>query len=144
MEIRYMTLEEVEDVFWLEQQNFSHPWSQESIAKAAKQPENLYLVAVEGDKVLGYCGIWCSMDYADLCRIVVMPERRKQGIASALLDVGVKGCRERRMEKLLLEVRASNIAAIALYEKKKFQKIYTRRNYYSNPVEDACIMQLLL
>lgn len=142
MQIREMTEGDLEAVAELEQQIFSNPWSGQSIQKAYEQEQNIYLIAEEEGEVAGYCGIWCSFDTADLCRIAVVPKWRRKGVASLLLDEAVKRCSLYQVQSLLLEVRASNMPAIYLYEKMNFQKIHVRKKYYRNPVADAWIMQL--
>lgn len=142
MEIELMREEDLDQVSFLEKETFANPWGREEIWKACCQSQNIYLTARENSVVTGYCGIWCSMEQADLCQIAVAPEWRRQGVASALLKRAVEECRCRQVKQLLLEVRMSNAAAVCLYEKEHFDTIYIRKGYYKNPVEDARIMQL--
>ena len=67
---------------------------------------------------------------------------RQQGAARGLLKEGLRLCKERSVESVLLEVRESNIPAIRLYEKTGFARIGKRKKYYKEPVEDAILMQL--
>lgn len=141
MQIRRMSEKDIESVAELEQQIFSSPWRKESIEKAYLIEANIYLVAEVEGKIAGYCGLWTSFETADLCNIAVHPEHRRKGIADAILKESFGFCRQRQVEQMLLEVRKSNVSAIALYCKNGFKNIDIRKNYYKNPVEDAIIMQ---
>lgn len=141
MKIRKMSEKDVEEVARIEQQIFTSPWSRESLQRACKEEDNIYLVAERENKLIGYCGIWCSFESADLCNIAVLPGMRRQGVAEAILDEAVSLCRQRNVEQMLLEVRISNVAAISFYQKKGFFRINIRKAYYKNPTEDAVIMK---
>ena len=144
MQIKSMTEEDLDQVSLLERETFANPWGKEEIRKACCHEQNIYLTAREDGVVAGYCGVWCSVDQADLCQIAVAPEWRRQGVATALLQRVAEECRHRQVKQLLLEVRMSNTAAVCFYEKEHFDTIYIRKGYYRDPVEDARIMQLSL
>lgn len=144
MQIKLMEEEDLDEVWDLEKKVFANPWNRESIWKACSQTENIYLTARENGDLVGYCGVWCSMEQADLCQIAVASQWRRKGVASALLEKAVEECRHRQAERLLLEVRVSNTAAVSFYEKEHFKTIYVRKGYYRNPVEDARIMERIL
>ncbi len=96
------------------------------------------------DKVVGYCLYQMVFEQAEILRIGTHPEYKRQGIASQLLSVLNKQLQACEVESLLLEVRADNKPAIALYEQQKFTVIHTRRDYYQvphQPAIDALIMQ---
>ena len=80
------------------------------------------------------------IDESDVMNLAVHPDYRRQGIAEKLMEALEKGLRERESKSLTLEVRASNVSAIALYEKLGFQQVGLRKNYYRNPKEDALIL----
>ena len=80
------------------------------------------------------------MEDADLCHIAVAPEQRSQGIATQLLGMAITECEHRGVKRILLEVRASNYDAIALYGSRGFRSVGRRRHYYEHPKEDAVIM----
>lgn len=83
-------------------------------------------------------------DRAELIRIAVLPEYRKKHIATRLMNMLIKDLNENHINKCFLEVRKSNKIAIDLYEKYNFKLINIRKNYYSNPLEDAFDMMLEL
>lgn len=77
----------------------------------------------------------------ELENIAVLPEFRRKGVACGLLSALLAQARSLRAERILLEVRASNHAAIRLYHASGFQSLARRREYYRNPPEDAIILQ---
>ena len=81
---------------------------------------------------------------AELETIAVAPERQRQGVGRELLAVLAEALRRRHVQNLLLEVRASNHAAVSLYQQAGFQQAGRRPNYYTGPVEDAALMRLTL
>ena len=82
------------------------------------------------------------LDEGNLDNIAVAPAYRRQGVADALLSV-VTGFGREHLSRLMLEVRASNAPAIALYEKYGFAAVGRRKNYYDAPREDAVLMTLV-
>ena len=138
--IRYMTDEDVGDVCRIDAASFAKPWQQEEFIKAVHREDTIYLVADSGSAIVGFCGLWCSMEDADLCHIAVAPEQRSQGIETQLLGMAITECEHRGVKRILLEVRASNYDAIALYGSRGFRSVGRRRHYYEHPKEDAVIM----
>lgn len=139
--IRYelMTASHVEAVAHLEQVCFSDPWSLASVTSELTNPLSLWVVALDGDKVVGYVGSQTVMGDADMMNIAVDPDYRKRGIALLLVETLICRLREKDAVSLTLEVRASNVPAISLYEKLGFQQVGVRPNYYRNPKENAIL-----
>ena len=81
-----------------------------------------------------------AADQGYITNVAVRPEYRRQGVASQLLEVFARFAQGRGLAFLSLEVRASNAAARALYEKHGYVQAGLRRNYYEHPREDAVIM----
>jgi len=142
--IRRMVEEDLQGVVQLEGQIFPKPWSEKSFRDALASPDHCYLTAVRGNTVVGYCGLWCSFDTADLCNMAVAGDFRKHGLGSELLRRGLAAVKDRGVERILLEVRRSNVPAIALYAKFGFERLGIRPGYYSHPTEDGILMGKLL
>ena len=138
--VERMKPEHVSRIAALEKECFSLPWSENSIASELDNRLSLWLVAVDGETFLGYVGSQTVIDESDVMNLAVHPDYRRQGIAEKLMEALEKGLRERESKSLTLEVRASNVSAIALYEKLGFQQVGLRKNYYRNPKEDALIL----
>ena len=131
----------------LEAANFSAPWDEASIRAELENPLALWLIAEgeagEGEErpVLGYVGSQSCFEDADVLNVCVAPEARRRGVAEALMLELERRLIPKGVEKITLEVRASNAPAIALYSKIGYTKVGMRRNYYEKPREDALILQ---
>ena len=138
-----MKPEDLDQVMMLERQIFSRPWSEESMCSALQQQETIYLVDEIEGVIRGYLGIWCMAEDGDLCNMAVAEQERRGGVASGLLDAGIVCCRKQGVHRIVLEVRESNLPAKILYQSKGFVPIGVRKKYYSEPQEDAVIMECL-
>ena len=141
IQIVSMNESHVAQVAALEKVCFSMPWSENSIRSELTNPLSLWLVAEEDGILLGYIGSQSVMDEADVMNVAVDPNRRREGIALKLVEALVAALNEKNVRALLLEVRASNEPAKALYERQGFAQVGKRPNYYRNPKEDALILK---
>ena len=131
----------VPQVAALEKLCFADPWSENSVASELNNDLALWLVAMNDDTVVGYIGSQTVAGETDVMNIAVHPDGRRRGIAQSLIECLVVELKNRGSEALMLEVRASNEPAIALYEKLEFRQVGRRPNYYRNPKEDALILR---
>lgn len=131
----------VEAIAELEKICFSDPWSAKSVESELNNPLSLWLVAMDGDRVVGYIGSQTVLGEGDMMNLAVAPDYRHRGIGEGLVKGLVVALNEKGATRLALEVRASNAPAIALYEKLGFCVAGRRPNYYRNPKEDALIMR---
>ena len=141
MMIEMMNATHVAQIARLERICFSDPWSERSIASELDNKLAFWLVAVEGETVAGYIGSQTVMDETDMMNVAVHPDFRRKGIAESLINTLVDQLKSMGSHCLTLEVRASNVPAIALHEKLGFSEIGRRKNYYRNPREDALILR---
>ena len=141
MTITEMNATHVAQVAELEKICFADPWSEKSVASELDNKWALWLVVVEDDVVTGYIGSQTSIDETDVMNVAVHPDCRRRGIAESLIIRLVEELKKRGSHALMLEVRASNAPAIALYEKLGFSQVGCRKNYYRNPKEDALILR---
>ena len=141
MIITEMNAAHVPQVAELERICFADPWSEKSVASELDNKWALWLVAVEDDRVIGYIGSQTSIDETDVMNVAVHPDFRRRGIAESLIIRLVEELKNRGSHALMLDVRASNAPAIALYEKLGFLQVGCRKNYYRNPKEDALILR---
>jgi ribosomal-protein-alanine N-acetyltransferase len=141
MIIEKMNATHVPQIAELEKLCFSDPWSEKSIETELSCRLSVWLVALEGEQVVGYVGSQTVIDESDMMNIAVHPDFRRRGIAEALVAELEAALRQRGSHALTLEVRDSNAPAIALYEKLGFAQVGLRKNYYRNPKEDARILR---
>ncbi len=122
-------------------------WTEQTLAEMLEQDSIELLIIYQNKKVLGYCLYQALFEQAEILRIGTHPDYQRQGIASKLFVALNKELEDNKIESLLLEVRADNAPAIALYEHQGFVVIHQRKGYYSQPnlpAIDALIMQLEL
>lgn len=131
----------VSQIAALEEQFFSAPWDENSIASELSNPLSCWLVAADGDTVAGYVGSQTVLGESDMMNLAVQPDYQRQGIGERLVLALIERLREKDSHCLTLEVRASNIPAKKLYEKLGFQMVGKRKNYYQRPREDADILR---
>ena len=131
----------VQQIAALEQCCFSDPWSETSVRQECRNPLSFWLVAVEDEKVVGYIGSQSVPPEADVMNLAVAPEYRRKGIGRSLMQALTGFLCTQGIESLFLEVRASNEAAIALYNEFGFSMVGRRKKYYVNPTEDALILR---
>lgn len=134
----------VSQVAALEKLCFSDPWSENSVAAELKNKLALWMVALEGDTVLGYVGSQSVLGESDMMNIAVHPDHRRKGCAEALVLALCDALKGQGNTTLALEVRSSNEPAKALYGKLGFLLAGRRPNYYRNPREDALILKKVL
>lgn len=135
-----MTAEDARELSELDKLCFDIPWSQKSFEDEAGNNLATYFTARDNGKIIGYAGFWSVSGEGDITNVAVLPEYRKKGIASKLIESVIKKSNELSLSLLTLEVRKSNFAAQNLYSKYGFEIIGERKRYYSDNHEDALIM----
>ena len=144
MEIRLATIEDAHAIYEIEQQSFSVPWRLESVLAELEGAENkLYMGICEENHIVGYAGAWLVYDEGQITNIAVLPSARGKGYGSKLTKQLINECFSRGMHEIFLEVRISNLAALAMYRNLGFSVKGIRKDYYSEPTEDAYIMSLV-
>ena len=151
MQIVSMTAEHVSRLAELEKLCFSEPWSEKSLTEEIDNPAACFLVAMQQDEVLGYGGMHTVLGYggmhtvlgeSDVDNIAVFPEFRGHGVGRTLMEALIEKARENGGVFITLEVRTSNLPAIAMYRSLGFTEAGVRRNFYTEPREDALIFTL--
>lgn len=120
---------------------FSAPWSANSIARELTNPLSDWLVAMDGQRVIGYIGAQSVLGEADMMNVAVLPEYRRKGIAWQLIGQLIECLHQKKIRCITLEVRASNDPAITMYHKLGFEQVGRRPGYYFAPKEDALILR---
>ena len=141
MEIRLAAIDDAQVIYDIEQQSFSVPWSLESVLAELEGADNkLYMVICEDNHIVGYAGAWLVYDEGQITNIAIIPSARGKGYGSELTKQLID---ERGMHEIFLEVRISNLPALSMYRNLGFSVKGIRKDYYSEPKEDAYIMSLV-
>ncbi|SHE65654.1 ribosomal-protein-alanine N-acetyltransferase [Modicisalibacter ilicicola DSM 19980] len=142
-----MTSEWLARVVALEQAGQAMPWSGDQLQNVFEDERAHPWGAWQRDCLVGYAVLYRLPFEAELQTLVVAAEARRCGVARALVERLVEEATRWESERLLLEVGASNRAALGLYEKLGFRRDGRRRDYYRDPsgqYQDAVLMSLLL
>lgn len=140
MKLEKMTSAHIDGVCKIEKMCFSHPWSRQSVESELNNDGSVFIAAVEGERVIGYIGMSVVIDEGYIFNVAVDPEYRKKGVGSSLINELVTYGKKNDLCFLTLEVRESNQAAVSLYSKFGFIRVGERKNYYSDPTENAVLM----
>ena len=141
-----MTREDLDQVIAIEQAAFTMPWSRNLFQSEFRNEKvSLMLVARHPDDlrtVVGYIVCWAVADELHILDLATEPSWRRTGVARKLVLDAIRKGNERGARRTFLEVRASNGAALVLYEGLGFIRSCVREGYYDMPVEDAVVMSL--
>lgn len=141
VKIRKMTAEDVPAAAALERICFSEPWSENVYLQTLANENALYLLAENEDgELAGICGLLDILGEGDISNVAVAEPFRRQKVAERMMAELLRQGRERGITAFTLEVRASNEAAIRLYEKFGFICEGRRKRFYREPEEDALIL----
>lgn len=128
-------------IFEVEQDSFSIPWSLQAVQRELESERALYYVLEQEDgTIVGYAGLWQVLDEGQITNIALRKEFRHQGYGELLVRVLMEAAWEAGCTEIFLEVRISNQGAIYLYRKLGYEVLSVRKHYYSDPVEDAYVM----
>ena len=127
----------------LERACFTHPWSEEALALLCTDTA-FGFVCLDRDTAVAYGGMLTVLDEGQIINIATSPAHRGQGLGTAVLSALLEHARERGLVSVTLEVRLSNAPAIALYRKLGFAELGRRKNFYTQPTEDAFVMGVTL
>lgn len=140
MTIEPMTADDISQVAEIERQIFSIPWSEKAFKDSMESDNTIYIVAKEDNNVTGYAGMYLSFEEGNITNVAVNPSSRRKGIGEKIVRDILNRAYEKGVRDVFLEVRETNSAAIALYEKIGFKEEGIRKNFYEKPKENALIM----
>lgn len=141
---RNATEEDITHIAALEADTFSDAWTAQSIYDTFCQKQAFITVAEVDGEFAGYCIIYYVLDEGEIARIAIEKKFRRQGVGRGILDYTCKCLKERKIDRLLLDVRMSNVSAEAFYRQYGFAKDGIRKNFYAKPQEDAILMSKTL
>lgn len=143
--LRDMVLADLDNVLAIEQRVHAHPWTRGNFMDALKSDYVCRVYEAQG-KMMGYAVLMPAVDEVHLLNISIDTKYQRQGLGAALLDEMLNIARGLNMQRVILEVRPSNTAALGLYRQAGFSELAVRRGYYPavNGREDAMVMEYSL
>ena len=139
MIVKLLSESDTADIVKLHQENFSDGWTESMLLSAWKSGRFMALGAFIKDNLIGVITCSKGLDDADIEGIVSDKNYRGKGVATALIEELIKRLKSANIDKILLEVRETNIPAINLYKKFGFNAISVRKGYYADG-ENAIVM----
>jgi ribosomal-protein-alanine N-acetyltransferase len=134
--------EELDRVADIETASFSNPWTREMLARELQHANitRIYVLKLADGRIAAFCACWLIVDEVHINTLAVERSVRRQGLATALLQHVLADLTAEGARRATLEVRRSNTAALALYERLRFVVAAVRPNYYTLPEEDGLIL----
>ncbi len=128
----------------IEHASFTNPWTREMFEHELEHAEvsHTLVIRTPDGRVAGFCIYWVVFDEIHINNLAIRPECRRAGLGAALLRPSLGEAARCGGRRATLEVRRSNASAIRLYERFGFRPAGIRHAYYSNPVEDALVLEL--
>jgi ribosomal-protein-alanine N-acetyltransferase len=140
VEIRPMTVEDLDEVLAVERESFPSVWSRGSYERELRNDNSYYHVARREGLLVGYSGMWIVLDEAHITTLAVDPGSRRRGLGTRLLSDMIDLARRHAVNKVTLEVRERNEAAIAMYRKLGFVEKGFLPGYYGDTGENGVVM----
>ncbi|WP_109733965.1 tRNA (adenosine(37)-N6)-threonylcarbamoyltransferase complex dimerization subunit type 1 TsaB [Faecalicatena orotica] len=140
LKCRTLRAEDAAAVAEMEHQVFADAWSEKSVLETIKLPNTICIAAEKTGRLVGYMLAYEAAGEAEIARIAVDKEMRRQGAGGHLMLALENICEERKINKLLLDVRESNMEARSFYEDEGFTEDGIRQKFYTDPEEDAVLM----
>lgn len=136
---------DLDSVLEIEKNSFTQPWTRQMFENEMRgNPFSEPVVLRAGGKIAGYCCLWFMFEECHVLDFAVSPSRRREGWGEKMLDWIIQKSRDKGARKILLEVREGNQPARTLYQHAGFEEIAVRKDYYSEPRENALILQRAL
>jgi len=144
-QFRPMTEDDLDEIMRIEPHIYSHPWSRGNFVDSLRSGYSSWVLLIE-QKIIGYALMMMVLDEAHLLNLSVAKAYQKRGLGRLLLEHMIAVAKRHGAANMFLEVRPSNISAIALYENIGFNEMAIRRGYYpaQQGREDAVLMGLAL
>ncbi|MFN8005649.1 MAG: ribosomal protein S18-alanine N-acetyltransferase [Terriglobia bacterium] len=153
--IRAMQEEDLSEIIALENSwDFLSKWGKQGYLAAINNPFMYFCFVAEDSELTnaenasrpltGLAVLAQMVDHSEICNIIVAPAFLSKGVGQELLNTCLDLSEKLRFPRVLLEVRQSNERAIRFYKKNGFQKIGERKDYYSDPRENAWVMERVI
>ena len=143
---RVSSTDDLDGVLAIEEASFNNPTTRDWYERELERPDVcfIYVLRVPGQPVAAFCAFWLVAGQAHINNLAVVPELRGRGLGTQLIQAVIAEAAHLGATVMTLEVRESNTAALQLYQGAGFKQEGVRKNYYTQPVEDALILSFVL
>ena len=142
--IRWMIRRDMTEVLDIEQASFEFPWLEEDFVRCLRQRNCIGMVAEFDERVVGFMVYELQKDQLHILNFCVAPDFRRRGVGQQMINELVGKLSTNRRNRILLEIRETNLAAQMFFKNREFCAISVLRDYYDDTTEDAYVMQYRL
>lgn len=139
--IRWMIRRDMPAVLDIETQGFEFPWTEDDFIRSLRQRNCIGMVAERGDSVVGFMIYELHKNRLHILNFAVCPSARRMGIGSAMVEKLLGKLSRERRNRIMLEVRETNLDAQLFFRSLGFRAISVLKDFYEDSPEDAYLMQ---
>lgn len=139
--IRWMIRRDMPEVLSIENQSFEFPWSEDDFIRCLRQRNCIGMVAEHAERVVGFMIYELHKTRLQILNFSVHEAFRRRGVGATMADKLVNKLSQQRRNRILLEVRETNLAAQLFFRAMGFRAICVLRDFYEDTTEDAYLMQ---
>jgi len=141
VQIRWMIRRDMPSVLAIEESSFEFPWSEEEFIRCLRQRNCIGMVAEREDEVVGFMIYELHKNRLHLLNFAVHPSSRRENVGSDMIEKLSSKLSVERRNRIMLEVRETNLEAQLFFKNLGFRAISVLRDYYEDTTEDAYLMQ---
>ncbi len=139
--IRWMIRRDMPEVLDIEKNSFEFPWSEEDFIRCLRQRNCIGMVAEYDERVVGFMIYELHKNQLHVLNFSVRPDARRRGVGQQMINKLVGKLSQQRRNRIVLEIRETNLAAQLFFRKSDFRAVSVLRDYYDDTTEDAYVMQ---
>ncbi len=139
--IRWMIRRDMQEVLEIEKASFEFPWSEEDFIRCLRQRNCIGMVAEHDERVVGFMIYELHKNQLHVLNFSVLPDSRRSGVGQQMVRKLIGKLSQQRRNRILLEIRETNLMAQLFFRKLGFRAVSVLRDYYDDTTEDAYVMQ---
>ncbi|MCH2182848.1 MAG: ribosomal protein S18-alanine N-acetyltransferase [Mariniblastus sp.] len=139
--IRWMIRRDMPEVLDIEKSSFEFPWSEEDFIRCLRQRNCIGMVAEYDERVVGFMIYELHKNQLHVLNFSVRPDARRRGVGQQMINKLVGKLSQQRRNRIVLEIRETNLAAQLFFRNSEFRAVSLLRDYYDDTTEDAYVMQ---
>ncbi len=139
--IRWMIRRDMPEVLEIEKSSFEFPWSEEDFIRCLRQRNCIGMVAEYDERVVGFMIYELHKNQLHVLNFSVRPDARRRGVGQQMINKLVGKLSQQRRNRIVLEIRETNLAAQLFFRNSDFMAVSVLRDYYDDTTEDAYVMQ---